>query len=86
MIDRRALISAADELEKLAITLGERDVEETVAIASLVTSANGNIAALRRAHRHCRRKVSELWSGEGSLLRAFFYLSAARGQVEQAGP
>ncbi len=85
MIDRLALIGAADELEMLAIDLGDREVQEMVAIESLVRAANGDIGALRRAHRHCRQKVSELWPAEGPLLRAFFYLSAARRQMELEG-
>jgi hypothetical protein len=81
-IDRNALVEAANELEILAIDLGEKDVEATKAISSLLGAADGNLAAVRRAHRHCQRRVSELWPAEGPLIRSFFYLGAVRRQMK----
>ncbi|MGH2734235.1 MAG: hypothetical protein ACRDKZ_01535 [Actinomycetota bacterium] len=82
MIDRRALIDAAEELETLALKLGGDESSSSEAIEGLLRAADGNLAALRRAHRRCERAVSEEWPATRERLRAFFYLSAARRQAE----
>lgn len=86
MIDRGSLIDAAIRLEALALELGAGQTEADVAIGALMRAADGNVHVLRRAHRHCEREVSEQWPAMVPLLRAFFFLSAARQRVEvQAG-
>lgn len=84
LVDSYALVKAADGLATLAFDLGSQEIEAAAAIESLLVAANGDLLALRRAHRRCRRELEERWPAGTELIKAFFYLSAARRQVEGA--
>lgn len=82
MQDRNEYIEFADEIEALARDLGRRQVDSRLAVEQILTTTGGRVVALRRAHRHCERDILEEWPADQGLIRAFFYLGAARIRTE----
>jgi hypothetical protein len=85
VIDPDAIVAAATEIERLAVTLASQHTDDARAIELVVQATDGRVRALRRAERHCRREILERWPAEDTLVRAFFLLSAAR-QVAVGDP
>ncbi|MGH2755701.1 MAG: hypothetical protein ACRDLB_14900 [Actinomycetota bacterium] len=82
MRDTVEYIHFADQIEALARELGEHEGDPTVAVERIVSATHGRVLALRRAHRHCEREISQGSPATKGLIRAFFYLSAARIRTE----
>jgi hypothetical protein len=80
--DLEAYVESARKVELMAFDLAQRNVEDTIAIQSLVEASDRDLLVMRRAHRHCERAVSEQWPAEPGLIRAFDYLSAGPQQLE----
>ncbi len=75
-------LTRASELIGLALTLGDREDDPKAAVDQLLDATGPDVLALRRAHRQCERDIRDDWPADQSLIRAFFYLSAARIRAE----
>ena len=82
MHDTAEYIHCADQIEALARDLGNHEVDPTLAIEKILFATRGRVLALRRAHRHCEREISQRSPATEGLVRAFFYPSAARIRME----
>ncbi len=75
-------VASARSLELLALDLARRNVDEGTAVGALLEAADGDVRVMRRAHRHSELALSEQWPAGPTLIRAFDYLSAGRGELE----
>ena len=81
---RESYETRARELKNLALVLGDREDDPTAAVDQLLDATGPDVLALRRAHRQCEREIRDDWPADQALIRAFFYLSAARTRAESS--
>jgi hypothetical protein len=81
-VEVETYVASALRLERMALDLAQRNVEEGAAVHALIDAADGDVRVMRRAHRHSELALSEQWPAGPTLIRAFDYLSAGRKELE----